>query len=59
MSKKKFKLDLNKQVISNLQAKQITGGGVSTPCQYHRIRFVSQDAACDWSQGNIDYHNYY
>ena len=47
MKNKKFKLDLNKEVISNLQAKQITGGGttahsdVAYNCPKKLINFVS------------------
>lgn len=49
MKKNNFKLDLNKQRVSNLQAKQITGGEVTListeeddcTALYHTIRFVS------------------
>ena len=56
---KKFKLDLNKEAISNLQAKEITGGnetGICTiksaqvPCGHPSFMYE-----CDWSlAGNTD-----
>ena len=64
MSKKKFKLDLNKNVISNLQARSIRGGGTTVEsndqadvCHYHLIHFktdfcFSDDYQCPWSGPN-------
>ena len=62
MSKKKFKLDLNKQVISNLQAKQIIGGGTHETDyngHYCRIYFKTDERVCNsmWSEGTDDLHN--
>ena len=55
MSKSNLKLDLNKQVVSKLQAKQILGGGGTaetgdSPCHYHLIHFKSdRPGECGWS----------
>ena len=62
---KKFKLNLNKEVISNLQAKEITGGNesgdicqtvISAPCRCRPIKItVSVNVECPWSlEGNGD-----
>ena len=63
MSKKNFKLDLNKKVISRLQAKEIKVGGVTAEsndqadiCHYHLIHFKSDGPAeCWWSISAEDY----
>lgn len=51
MSKKKFKLDLNKQLISNFEARQITGGVTAGIC------LRSLHTECPWSRGSIDASN--
>lgn len=58
MSKKKFKLDLNKSVISRMQANDIKGGGTHVEsenewdlkCKYPLIHFKSDGPTeCPWS----------
>ena len=62
---KKFKLDLNKEVISNLQAKQVTGGGgthhETSICNIRSAQVecgidLSFDHECTWSEGFDDIH---
>ncbi|KAB1160697.1 hypothetical protein F7018_02135 [Tenacibaculum aiptasiae] len=61
MSKKKFKLDLNKEIISDLQASKINGGGptVLKPIDrtYGSMCRMSFEGVCTWSEGTDDLGN--
>lgn len=51
------KIKLNKEIITNLQAKEVTGGVIqeSQGPHYCTIKFKSFDVECGWSQGTGDY----
>ena len=59
---KKLKLNLNKETISNLQAKQVFGGYedesgdicqtvISAPCRCNNTILNSVNNECNWSKG--------
>ncbi|WP_299676769.1 hypothetical protein [uncultured Tenacibaculum sp.] len=56
--KKKFKLNLNKEVISDLQASKIKGGAATTDFKevrtYGAMCRLSFEGVCQWSEGTKD-----
>lgn len=57
---KKLKLNLNKEVISDLQAKRVVGGNESAlmACTQSAETCASFDVECEWSLGPTDYTNW-